>query len=252
MDITFNNKVILITGASTGIGASTAIEFGKTGASVVVNYNSSENEARKVAETINSMGGKAIPVKADVSKKEDALQLVNKTIEEFGKIDVLVNNAGGLLERRSIEEMDESLWDKVMDLNVKSIYLVSQAALSSLKKQKGKIVNISSIAGRNGGGPGAAVYASSKGAVTTLTKAMAKEFLKFGILVNAVNPGVISTPFHDRFTAPEVREGFKKTIPLGREGKPEEIAFGILFLASPFAGYMVGETLEINGGMYMN
>ena len=252
MNITFNNKVILITGASTGIGAATAIEFGKTGASVVVNYNSSEKEARKVAETINAMAGKAIAVKADVSVQKEVDHLVEKTISEFGDIDVLVNNAGGLLERKSLEDMNEELWEKVMNLNVKSIYMVTQAALPSLKKQKGKIVNISSIAGRNGGGPGAAAYSSSKGAVMTLTKSMAKEFLQHGIIVNGVNPGVISTPFHDRFTAPEVRAGFKKKIPLGREGKPEEIAFGILFLASPYASYIIGETLEINGGQLMD
>lgn len=253
MNISFQNKVVVVTGGSTGIGAATAIAFGKAGASVVVNYNSSRKEAEDVAAKIEESGGKALVVQADVSDREQVHQLIQSTLDQFGDIDILVNNAGGLLKRQKLEEMTEDLWESVMNLNLKSVYMVSQAVLPVMKKkQAGKIVHVSSIAGRNGGGPGAAAYSASKGALITLTKSMAKEYLPYGILVNGIAPGVITTPFHDRFTAPEVRENFKKVIPLGREGKPEEIAYGILFLASSYASYIVGETLEINGGMLMH
>ena len=254
MEIRFDNKVVIVTGGSLGIGAATAREFGRAGAKVVVNYNSSEEAAKKVVKEIESLGGQAIAVKADVTKSEEVKNLISKTTAAFGDtIDILVNNAGSLLDRRPLEEMTEELWDQCMDLNIKSVYLCSQEVLPYMKKQgRGHIINISSIAGRNGGGVGASHYSCTKGAVITLTKGMAKEFIKYGILVNNVAPGVITTPFHDRFTSDELRESFKKAIPMAREGTPEEIAYPILFLASDYAGYIMGETLEVNGGMLMD
>ncbi|MBA3792489.1 MAG: SDR family oxidoreductase, partial [Rubrobacter sp.] len=168
-------------------------------------------------------------------------------------LDILVNNAGSLLERRSLEEMTEDLWDRVMEVNLKSVYLCSQAVLPLMKRQgRGRIVNITSVAARNGGGPGSVAYATAKGGVSTLTRAMAKELVADNILVNGVAPGVITTPFHDRFTPPDVREKMAGAIPIGREGTPEETAGAVVFLASSAADYLVGEIIEVNGGQLMD
>ncbi|TFG95869.1 MAG: 3-oxoacyl-ACP reductase FabG [Calditrichales bacterium] len=254
MEIRFDNKVVIVTGASLGIGKATAIEFGKAGASVVVNYNRSKESALDVVETIKSAGGKAIAVQADVSRADQVKTLIEKTVAAFGsRIDILVNNAGSLLERRTIEDMTEDLWDECMEVNIKSVYLCTQAVMPYMKKQNyGRIINLTSIAGRNGGGVGASHYSSSKAAVLTLTKGMAKELIPYGIIVNAVAPGVINTPFHDKFSTKELRESFVKMIPVGREGEAEEIAWPILFLASDYATFIVGETLEVNGGQLMD
>jgi len=254
MNIRFDDKVVIVTGASLGIGAATAIAFAEAGASVVVNYHRSEKDARQVVDKITSGGGKAFAVQADVTKTEEVNKLVHTALDTYGgRIDILINNAGSLLERRPIEKMTEALWDQTMTLNIKSVYLCSQAVLPYMKKQgAGRIVHVSSIAGRNGGGVGASHYSAAKGAVITLTKGMAKEFIQYGIVVNGIAPGVISTPFHDRFSSKELRETFKKSIPISREGDPSEIAYPILFLASPYASYIVGETLEVNGGMLMD
>jgi len=254
MDIRFDNKNVIITGASTGIGRATAIEFARCGANVVVNYYHSQEAAKEVVDLIMSEGGKAIAIKADVSKSIEVENLVIQSMVFFSdRIDVLVNNAGGLLERKAIMEVKEELWDECFDLNVKSVFLCCQAVVPVMKKQgHGKIVNVSSIAARNGGGAGATHYSSSKSAVLTFTKGLAKELARTGITVNNVAPGVITTPFHDKFTSKEMRENFKNAIPVGREGTAQETAWSILFLASDFADYIVGETLEINGGLLMD
>ena len=254
MKIKFDGKVVIITGASLGIGKATALEFAKSGASVVVNYFQSKEAAEQIVENIKTSGGKAVAIQADVSKSQDVQRLVKTTQDTFGeRIDILVNNAGSLIERRSIQDMTEELWDETMDVNLKSVYLCSNAIIPIMKKNKyGRIINISSIAARNGGGIGATHYSASKAAVLTFTKGLAKELANTGITVNAVAPGVITTPFHDKFSTTEIREGFKKIIPLGREGTPEEIAYVILFLASDYSSYMLGETIEVNGGMWMD
>jgi 3-oxoacyl-[acyl-carrier protein] reductase len=245
---------VLVTGASTGIGAATAIEFGKCGASVIVNYNRSADAAENVVNTINESGGKAIAVQADVSESAEIEKLVDRAVSAFnGKIDILVNNAGSLLERRSFTDMTEDLWDKCYLLNTKSVYMVSQAVLPVMRKYNyGRIINISSIAARNGGGQGAGHYSSAKAAVSCFTKSMAKELAGTGITVNGVAPGIITTPFHDQFTSAELRENLTNSIPLKREGTPQEVAYSILFLASPFADYIVGEMIEVNGGLMMD
>ena len=254
MEIRFDGKVAVITGASSGIGRATAIEFARSGASVVVNYNSSKDAAEQVVEQIKQEGGKAVAVQADVTQKADVDRLMQATLDAFnGRIDILFNNAGTLVERKTIEETPEELWDKVMAVNAKSVYLCIHAVIPIMKKQGyGKIVNMTSVAARNGGGLGAGHYSAAKAAVLTLTKNLAKELAPYGIWTNAISPGVISTLYHDKFTSAEVRENFKKIIPLHREGKPEEVAYGVLFLASDKADYILGETLEVNGGIWMD
>ncbi len=254
MDIRFDNKVILITGASTGIGAATAIEFSLAGAKVMVNYNRSRSAAEEVLSRIEKEGGDGAVFKADVTKPAEVKKLVEETIRQFGgRIDILVNNAGSLLDRRPFSEMTDELWDRCMELNIKSVYLCCKYVVPVMKSQRyGRIVNISSIAARNGGGFGSGHYSAAKAAVLTFSKNLAKELADNNITVNNIAPGIISTPFHDRFTSSEIREAMKKAVPLGREGTPEEVAYPILFLASDYAGYITGETIEVNGGLLMD
>lgn len=253
MDIRFNGKIALVTGAGTGIGRATALAFGRAGATVAVHYHGSRFEAEEVAAALCAEGADARAFRADVTRPDEVRVLIDGVMQAFGRIDVLVNNAGSLLGRSPIEEMDESLWDSVMDLNVKSIFLCCKAVIPVMKAQGyGRIINVTSIAARNGGANGATHYASSKAAVSCFTKGLAKELAGTGILVNAVAPGIISTPFHDRFTRPEIRRSMAEATPLKREGTPEEVAGPILFLASGYASFILGETLEINGGLLMD
>jgi 3-oxoacyl-[acyl-carrier protein] reductase len=185
-------------------------------------------------------------------KSAEVEKLVQNAADRLGPIDILVNNAGSLMERVSFEKMTESRWDEVMDLNLKSAMLAAQAAAPGMiARKRGNVINIVSIAGRNGGGPGAGAYATAKGGLITLTKALAKEFAPHGIRVNAVSPGVIDTPFHEVFSTPEMIATFVKGIPLGRVGTSEEVANVIAFLASEAASYITGETIEVNGGQLM-
>lgn len=249
----FQGKTVVVTGASSGIGRATAELFAQHGGRVVIHYNSNERGALEACERIIDGKGTAVCVQADLSSLEGVESLKEETHREVGPVDILVNNAGSLLERASIQEMDESLYDRVMDLNLKSVFRATRAFLPDMiDKGRGSIVNMASIAGRNGGGLGAGIYASSKAAVICLTKAMAKEFVDYRIRVNAVNPGIILTPFHEEFTSPEMMERFIKTIPMKRGGTPEEVASVIAFLASDDARYLTGETIEINGGQLMH
>jgi NAD(P)-dependent dehydrogenase (short-subunit alcohol dehydrogenase family) len=250
--ISFSNKNALITGASSGIGAATARLFAQLGARVAIGYNRNAQGAAQVSESIHQAGGTAIVVQAEVLHAEEISRLVQETEDKLGPIDILVNNAGSLVERVTFEKMTEALWDEVIDLNLKSPMLATQAvAPSMIERKQGAIINIVSIAGRNGGGPGAGAYATAKGGLITLTKAQAKELAPYGIRVNAVSPGVIDTPFHEVFSTPEMMANFVKTIPLGRTGTSVEVANVIAFLASDAASYITGETVEVNGGQLM-
>jgi 3-oxoacyl-[acyl-carrier protein] reductase len=249
----FSEEVAWVTGSSTGIGAASAVALAEAGCRVVVHYNRSEGEARGVVERISSSGGEAVLVGGDVSDAGEVERMAGEIEDRYGRIDVLVNNAGALIERRSFSEMTEDLWDRVMSVNLKSVFLCSKAVLPAMKRQGGgRIINMTSVAARNGGGPGSAAYATAKGGVSTLTRAMAKELVSEGILVNGVAPGIITTPFHERFTPPEMRERMTAGIPIGREGTPEEVAGAVVFLASPAADYLVGEIIEVNGGQLMS
>jgi 3-oxoacyl-[acyl-carrier protein] reductase len=249
----FSEEVAWVTGSSTGIGRAVAKGLAEQGCLVVVHYNRSEDEARKVVEEISASGGEATLVGGDVADAGEVKMMAGEIEDRYGRLDILVNNAGSLIERRTLEEMTEDLWDRVMDVNLKSVYLCSQAVLPMMRRQgKGRIINMTSVAARNGGARGSVAYATAKGGVSTLTRAMAKEFVGAGILVNGVAPGIITTPFHDRFTPPEMRASMVDAIPMGREGTPEETAGAVLFLASPWANYLVGEIIEVNGGQLMS
>jgi 3-oxoacyl-[acyl-carrier protein] reductase len=251
--VMFSEEVAWVTGSSTGIGAASAVALAHQGCRVAVHYNRSEDEAREVMEQIQASGGDAMLVGGDVSDAGEVERMAREVEDRYGRLDVLVNNAGSLIERRSFSEMTEDLWDSVMSVNLKSVFLCSKAVLPMMKRQgRGRIINMTSVAARNGGGPGSSAYASAKGGVSTLTRAMAKELVSENILVNGVAPGVITTPFHDRFTPPDVRENMAAAIPMGREGAPEEVAGAVLFLASPWADYLVGEIIEVNGGQLMS
>jgi 3-oxoacyl-[acyl-carrier protein] reductase len=247
-----SGKVALVTGASSGIGAATAAVLADLGASVAIGYFNNESGAEQVRQGIASAGGKAIAVRADVRRAAEARALVERVAAELGPIDILINNAGSLVRRTPIRQITEEGWDEVMDLNLKSAVICSQAvAPSMIERKTGTIVNVVSIAGRNGGGPGAGPYASAKGGLIAFTKSLAKEMAPHGVRVNALSPGVIDTPFHEVFSTPEMIANFVKGIPLGRVGTSMECAMAIAFLASDAATYVVGETLEVNGGQLM-
>jgi 3-oxoacyl-[acyl-carrier protein] reductase len=246
-------KAVLITGASTGIGAAAAVAFGRNGANVAVHYNRSKGEADKVAAEVEKAGGKALLVQGDVTYSEMCKTLVEKTVEGFGRIDVLVNNAGALIQRVPIETVTDDLFDQVLYVNVRSALMCTAAAAKCMRDSGGgNIINVTSVAARHGGGPGAVLYAGSKGFISTMTHGLAKELVKDKIRVNAVAPGVIHTPFHERFSTPQMLEAFKATIPMNRIGTPDECAGAFLFLASEqMSGYMTGQIIEVNGGQYM-
>ena len=251
--IDLTGRVAIVTGAASGIGHATALAFAECGAAVAINYKSNELGAEDLRKQIVALGGRAITIQADVTVAADVEALVRRTSEELGPIDVLVNNAGSLIERLRILELSEQRWDEVVDLNLKSAYLCAKAVSAPMiERKRGAIINLSSIAGRNGGALGSIHYSTAKGGLITFTKGLAKELAPFGIRVNAVSPGVIDTPYHEQFSSPEMMKGYVNSIPLGRVGKPEEVAKVIAFLASDAASYLVGETIEINGGMFMD
>ena len=192
-------------------------------------------------------------VRADVTSSADVRGMVEAVRGRWGRLDILVNNAGDLLARRTLADMTEDYWDQVMALNLKSVFLSVKTVWEEMAARKsGCIINVTSIAGRNGGGPGAAAYAAAKGGLLTYTKGLAKELAPYGVRVNAVAPGLIATPYHKRYSPPELFQKYVASIPLGRAGTSEEVADVIVFLASPAARYMTGETVEVNGGMWMD
>ena len=245
-------KVALVSGASSGIGAATARLLAAQGARVAIGFHRNKQGAVEVMESIAAAGGTAVAVIGDFHKTREIESVVEHVTSEFGPIDILVNNAGSLVKRLPIREVTEELWDDIIALNLKSAVFASKAvAPSMVQRRTGAIVNVVSIAGHNGGGPGAGTYATAKAGLTSFTKSLAKELAPHGVRVNAVSPGVIDTPFHQVFSTPEMIAGFVKTIPLGRVGTAEECANVIAFLASDAASYIVGETIEVNGGQLM-
>jgi NAD(P)-dependent dehydrogenase (short-subunit alcohol dehydrogenase family) len=245
-------KVALVTGGSSGIGAATAVVFAELGASVALSYHRNPQGAGSTCDRIREAGGTAVAIQADVRRVGDVRAMVERAATDLGPIDILVNNAGSLVARMAFDAVTEETWDDIYALNVKSVMLVTQAvAPAMVARRQGSIVNVGSIAGHHGGGPGAAAYASAKAAVMAYTKGLARELASTGVRVNGVAPGVIETPFHERFSTPEMMRAFTASIPLGRVGTPTECATVIAFLASDAASYLIGETIEINGGQLM-
>ncbi len=245
----FNNKLAIVTGGGRDIGRSISLRLAAEGAKVVINYRSDEAAAQDTLAAVEAAGGTALLHRADVTKADEVAGLIAAAADfGGGTIDVLVNCAGGMVARKTLADMDEAFFDTVMDLNFKSAFLVTKAALPHLAKGSA-IVNLSSQAARDGGGPGASIYAASKGAMTTLTRSWAKELGPQGIRVNALCPGLIGTSFHDTFSKPEGRAATAGNTPLRREGHPDEVAAAVAFLASDDAAFLTGLNMDINGGL---
>lgn len=241
-------KVAVVTGGARDIGRAVSVRLAEEGAKVCINYCHSEEAARETLELVRRSGGEAILVKADVTKASEVAALMKAASDAFGgEIDILVNNAGGIMGRKKIQEQDEAWYEALMDLNFKSCWLCTREVLKYMGRG-GSIVNISSQAARDGGGPGSSIYACGKAAMLCHTRAMAKELGPDGIRVNAVCPGMIDTYFHDTFTKPEGREALHRSAPLRREGEAAEVAGLVAFLAGEDAGYVTGNGVDINGG----
>lgn len=247
------NQKVLITGGSTGIGAAVARGFGACGASVAIAYNSSVEQAYQVADDVRKLGGRAEIIQADLAEAGSVRGLVGQAVNRLAGLDILINNAGSILGRKPTLEVDDDFYRRIMELNLNSTFIACQAALETFTHQgHGTIINTTSLAARMGGGPGTVAYATAKAGVSTMTRGLAREYGPQGIRVNAVSPGFIITPLHDRFTDPAMLDTFAKTIPLSRLGVPDDCVGTYLFLASrQLAGYITGQTLEVNGGILM-
>jgi 3-oxoacyl-[acyl-carrier protein] reductase len=250
----FTDQVVLVTGASSGIGAAAAVGFAEAGATVALHYHANAAGAEHTLNAVTTAGGSGSVHQADLADPEAANTLVEAVLAKHGRIDVLVNNAGDLVHRSPVADVPDEEYRRIMDVNITSVFAMCRRIVPVFRAQGdgGAIVNVTSIAGRHGGGGGAVVYATSKGAVSTFTRGLAKELAPEGIRVNAISPGVIITPFHERHTGEEQLKAMLGTIPMGRTGTPHECVGTILFLASdPMASYVTGQIVEVNGGQLM-
>lgn len=246
------DRAVLVTGASTGIGAAVAKAFAAQRARVAIHYNESAAAAEALLDSIRQAGGEAVLVQGDMSRPGESERVVEAAAAKLGGLDGLINNAGGMLGRIPTAEVDDAHYARVMDLNARSVLAATRTAVPFLKQRGGFVINTTSIAARNGGGNGAILYAAAKGFVSTITRGHAKEFVGDGIRVNAVAPGIVATPFHDRYTSPEMLDAQRQSVPMGRVGTPEECVGAYLFLASPLlSGYITGQIIEVNGGQLM-
>jgi 3-oxoacyl-[acyl-carrier protein] reductase len=247
--LSLENKVAVVTGGSRGIGAAVAIELASRGAAVVVNYNSSPDAANDVVKKIEAAGGKAAAFQADVSDFKQAEGLIKFSVETFGDLSILVNNAG-ITRDTLIMMMSEADWDSVIATNLKSTFNCSKAAVKHMmRKRTGRIVNMASVAGQMGN-PGQVNYSASKGGQIAFTKSLAREVAARNITVNAIAPGFVDTEILDAMS-PEILEAALKMVPLGRKAKPEEIGYAVAFLASDQAAFITGQVLAVDGGMAM-
>ena len=253
MTTEFAGKTALVTGASRGFGAATAISLAKHGVSrVVLHYNGYKQGAEETQTAVQAAGAKAEIIGGDLSSQAGIHEFIAALKATAPNVDILINNAGHLVKREKLVEMSVETYDRVMDLNVKSVWFISQAIVPHMIEQKcGIIINLSSIAARNGGGPGATMYAAAKAAVACITKGMAKELAPLGIRVNAVSPGTVDNHFHVQYSNRQMLDGMLAATPAGSLGTNEEIADTILFLCSEASRFIFGQTIEINGGMYM-
>lgn len=251
-----NNKLVgknvLITAGAQGIGESITKHFINSGANVAIHYFSSADTANQLVDYATSKGQKGVAVSGDLTKENDANALLDKTVEVLGGLDILINNAGSLVARKMLNEIETEFWHKVMDINLTSMMFVTRAASPYLaKNDNSSIVNLASLAGRKGGHPGSLAYSTSKGAILTLTRALSSELGPNGTRVNAVAPGLIlGTSFHNTHTTKESATATTAGIPIQRAGDADDVARAVLFLASEYDGFITGATLDINGGVY--
>jgi 3-oxoacyl-[acyl-carrier protein] reductase len=245
-------KRVLVTGASTGIGAAAAVAFAEQGALVALHYREHEAEARAVGARIAALNAKHVLLRAELTERGAAGKLVEQAAQALGGLDILINNAGSLITRRPFAELDDALIDSVFDLNLRAVIHAVRAAIPYLEKSPAAaVINVGSIAGLAGGGPGSALYASSKAFIHNLTRHLARDLGARGIRVNTVSPGVIATPFHAA-TPPERMEAMRKAVTLGRVGTPQDCVGAFLFLAShSLSGYITGQNIHVNGGQVM-
>ena len=246
------DKIVLITAGAQGIGAAITKNFIDSGANVIIHYFSSEKAANELKNYAIENGQKAIALKADLTIESQVKLLIDKAIKAFEGIDILINNAGSLIARNSLDDIEEVFWKKVMDVNLTSMMLVTRAATPFLIKNKNSsIVNLASLAGRKGGHAGSLAYATSKGAVLTFTRALSTELGNKGVRVNAVAPGLIlGTAFHNTHTTKASAQKTIEGIPIQRAGNANDVARAVVYLASEYDGFITGATLDINGGVY--
>lgn len=246
------NKNVLITAGAQGIGEAITRQFINSGANVAIHYFSSSERAEQLKKLAIDKGQKAVAIKGDLTKEEDANLVVQKTKEALGGIDILINNAGSLVARRRLEDIEFAFWNKVMDINLTSMMYISKAAMPHLiKNEHSSIVNLASLAGRKGGHAGSLAYSTSKGAILTFTRALSSELGPHGVRVNAVAPGLIlGTAFHNTHTTSESAAKTIQGIPIKRAGNADDVARAVLYLASEYDGFITGATLDINGGSY--
>ena len=249
MSTDLSNTTALVTGGGVGIGRRIAIRLARAGARVAVTYRNHEPDA----ELVSAIAANSDPmiVQLDATSEVEVAELATTISGQFGTLNVLVNNVGGLVKRATLAQLDLELWRTVMAVNVDSTYLVTRALLPSITRERGRVINIASLAGHNGGGPGALAYATSKAAVFGFTRGLAREVAPDGITVNALAPGFIEdTPFHETFTTAEARAATIAAIPLGRAGIPDDVASAVEWLASPESSFVTGSVIDINGGQY--
>ena len=246
-------KAVLITGASTGIGAAAARAFARVGSKLIIHYNASREAAEAVSAECKTLGAQTALVRGDVTQSANVQRIAAEALAAFGRIDVLINNAGGLVGRTRIEDYTDDYLGKIIALNVTQVALFMREVIPVMRRQKsGNVINVSSIAARHGGGGGAVLYAGAKGFISTATRGWAKEVVGDRIRVNAVSPGVITTPFHERYSTAEQLKAMQATIPMNRLGSADECAGTFIYLASDAAsGYVTGQVIEVNGGQYM-
>jgi len=246
-------RVALVTGGATGIGGAISTAFGAAGMKVAVHYHAGSDAAQGVAEQVRRAGSEALLLQSDITEAKAADDLVRRTVDAFGTLDVLVNNAGGMVARRPVETLDDQFFDAVIDLNVRQLVHACKAGAAAMKPNgRGSIINVSSISARTGGSPGSSIYSGAKAFVATFTRSLARELPPQNIRVNALSPGTIATAFHERHSTPEKLEATRKSIPLARLGRPEDCAGTALFLASDIlSGYVTGQVIEVNGGQFM-
>jgi 3-oxoacyl-[acyl-carrier protein] reductase len=247
---TFEGLTALVTGSSNGIGAATAVKFAERGARVLIQYHTGAAEAERVLERVREAGSDGEIRQADLSRREGVRDFIGWLKQH--PVDILVNNAGSLIKRTRFLEFDEELWDQVFMLNLHSAMMITQAVLPGMvEKKRGSIVNISSVAARNGGGLGAVAYSSAKGALSVMTKGLAKEFAPLGIRVNGVSPGTVDNNFHRNFSTEQMLAAVRAATPIGRLGANDDVADVIIYLCSDGARFICGQMIEVNGGFLM-